>query len=437
MNESKTFCVFPWIHQMATPPGKAGFCCIAHKEILRDETGTPIELGKNGFAPAWNSASMREIRRQMLNGEPVQGCETCHYQEKIGKPSYRQNSNQEWTARIGVDEIQRRVAHSRENHFTVDRPPVYLDLRLGNLCNLKCRMCNPYNSVQIHKEWNAIDAATDGSLSKFWSRYSMVNGSVEPWYESDEFWKSCEAMIPGLLKVYMTGGEPTLIRGNYRFMRKCIEMGYSGSIELFFNLNFTRLTDEFVELISHFKWTSINASLDGVRETNDYIRYPSRWDELVANFEKLANHPSKNIGLGVSPVIQIYNVLAIVPLLDFVEELEVSSGREILVDFLYCLDPKFLRIENLPAHVKARAAEKLADFKKRSRDMHRTTPKSRFIKDGVNSMLTLLQGRAPADSERLLADFFEYTEILDRHRDQSFSDVFPELASLLGEGVSA
>ena len=39
---------------------------------------------------------------------------------------------------------------------------VYVDLRLGNLCNLKCRMCNPGHLTQWVEEWNP-KAPYDGS----------------------------------------------------------------------------------------------------------------------------------------------------------------------------------------------------------------------------------------------------------------------------------
>lgn len=230
----------------------------------------------------------------------------------------------------------------------------------------------------------------------------------------------------------MTGGEPTLIQGNFRFMRRCIELGRAKDIELFFNTNCTKLTDEFIELINQFKWTSINASLDGVGKTNDYIRFPSRWSDLVKNFERLAHHSWNNVGLGVSPVIQIYNVLEIVDLLDFVERIQREIRREILVDFLYCLNPRFLRIELLPRNVRDRAYQKLADFKSRS-DAFKVGAgeKSRFIRNGVESMMTVLKGNPPADADAELAEFFTYTRMLDSHREQSFEADFPELSDLL------
>ena len=231
---SKTFCVYPWIHQVATPNGAVNFCCISEKTFIHHDDGKPINLAEDSFEEAWNTQNMRDIRQKMLAGEPVKGCETCYEQEKIGKRSYRQAHNKEWFSRPGKKEIVERVESSKLNNYAVDKPPVYLDLRLGNLCNLKCRMCNPYNSIMIHKEWQELDQQTAGEYSSFWKKYNMKIGTVSKWYESDNFWSDVEKYIPHLKKVYMTGGEPTLIESNYRFLDLCREKGYADKIELFF-----------------------------------------------------------------------------------------------------------------------------------------------------------------------------------------------------------
>jgi hypothetical protein len=56
----------------------------------------------------------------------------------------------------------------------------------------------------------------------------------------------------------------------------------------------------------------------------------------------MAERDGPRLGLGVSPVIQIYNILNIVDLLEYVEEVSEGSGREIFVDFLFCFHPDFM-----------------------------------------------------------------------------------------------
>ncbi len=430
---SKTFCVYPWIQQQTTPTGKINFCCISMHTFVPREDGSAMMLDRDSFKEAWNSGYMRDIRKKMIHGDSVFGCETCYEQEKVGKKSYRQCHNEEWSAKLGSDTIEGLVDRSTANDFEVDRPPAYLDLRLGNLCNLKCRMCNPYNSVQIENEWKKLDAKSENRYSKFWNKFGLEFGSCTPWYESENFWKGVEENIPFLKKVYMTGGEPTLIEGNYRFLDRCRELNYADKIELFFNINFTNLKEKFIEQLNEFQWSSVNASLDGHGEVNEYIRAPSRWDVIDKNFRKMAHEGGARLGLGISPVIQIYNILNVVDLLEYAEEVMEETGREIIVDFLFCLHPDFLDIVHLPDNIKHEAIARLEDFKMSSQVYRSQQEKSFFMKNGIDSTIKRLQMSLGQENPQMIRDFLSYTKTLDEERRQDMRASLPELTFLLKE----
>lgn len=421
---------------MAKPTGRINFCCIAHDQVLKNDDGKPFNLQYDTFQDAWNSKDLREIRRKMVEGKQVNGCETCYFQEKIGKESYRHLHNREWSNKIGYDRITDLVNDAKENDFNVNEPPVYLDLRLGNLCNLKCRMCNPYNSTQIHKEWNELDQKTDGKYSEFWKEFGMQNSSIEPWYESEVFWKSVEDMIPNLEKVYLTGGEPTLIAGNYRFLQKCVDMGYANNIELFFNTNATNVLSKFIEQINHFKWTSINVSIDAYGDLNDYIRSSSNWKKINDNLHKLIFETGGNVGIGVTPVIQIYNTLDIVDLLEHIELIDRQTEKEILIDFLYCNDPPFLHPNLIPDEARKIAIERLEKFKSNSRMMMNNSDRYSFIRNGVNSMINMLNGPKQENDKALLEKFLTHTEFLDFSRGTSFQKAVPKLEGIIRKYVT-
>ena len=77
----------------------------------------------------------------MLNDIRDKGCEICWKKEDRGFSSLRQHSNQ----------IYKEHINNIKNNIEV-KNPFYLDLRLGNLCNLKCRMCISEWSSQIADE---------------------------------------------------------------------------------------------------------------------------------------------------------------------------------------------------------------------------------------------------------------------------------------------
>lgn len=346
--------------------------------------------------------------------------------------SHRQHHNGEWTETLGVGEIQRRVEESLANGYALASPPVYLHLCLGNLCNLKCRMCNPHNSLMIHEEWKELDAR-GGEYSKFWSEHGCTDADVEPWYENETFWASCEKLIPTLKKAYMTGGEPTLIPGNYRFMKKCIELGRAPEITLLFNINCTRVPDEFIELINRFGSATVNVSLDGVGAVGEYIRSPSRWNSVSRNLSKLLEKTGPRVSIGVTPVAQIYNVLDLVPLLEHIRTLENETGRSIRVDLLDCMHPAFLNVGILPRKIKDEAIRRLERFQGAGSGSSaaRVPNHARILENGVASLIQQLRADAPPDAPRLLEAFSYYTRTLDEHRGQKLSSACPDLAALL------
>lgn len=434
--ESKTFCVQPWLHQMVTSGGDAGFCCVAAPPDVRDERGRPVSLREGGFEAAWNGPGLRAIRRAMLEGRPVSGCETCYFQEKSGKTSHRRHHNLEWTERLGTDEIDRRIDESVRGGFALPSSPVYLHLCLGNLCNLKCRMCNPYNSLMIHEEWKRLDAK-GGEYSRFWAKHGCGDADVPPWHEYAGFWDGVEKMIPSLRKVYMTGGEPTLIEGNYRFMRRCIELRRAGEIELLFNVNGTRIPEEFLGLVNEFAAATVNVSLDGIGAVGEYIRSPSRWSAVSKNLEALIAKAGPRVSVGVTPVVQAYNALDLVPLLEYVDGLERSSGRSIRVDLLDCRHPAFLAIDILPRAVKDEAIRRLEAFRDGPRGPGRKPgPHARVLENGLASLLAQLRDKAPGNAPELLKAFSYYTSTLDAHRGESFAKACPDLHErLIAEGA--
>ena len=137
---SKTFCILPWMHLATTSTGNLRVCCnsVPGKNLIAKEDGTPYKLNKDSLEEAWNSEVYKTIRKQMLDGERPEMCTRCFREEDAGIHSARQAWNEKW---------------KKDIKYTVNAPfsIKYVDLRLGNLCNLKCRMCNPYSSNQTKK----------------------------------------------------------------------------------------------------------------------------------------------------------------------------------------------------------------------------------------------------------------------------------------------
>ena len=158
MSHNKTFCILPWMHLATTSTGKYRPCCnIAQGTTVTKDDGSHFNVWEDSIEAMWDSSYMQQLRAKMLAGKKSRVCKRCYREEDSGIESARQSANSRYMF----------------NYDAVINPPVnikYLDLRLGNLCNLKCRMCNPYASSMWTKEWNLI-ADKDKQLSDTQLKY--------------------------------------------------------------------------------------------------------------------------------------------------------------------------------------------------------------------------------------------------------------------------
>ncbi len=426
---SKTFCPYPWIHIMTQPSSTINFCCVANGQIKKDD-GSILMLNKgDDISTVWNNNHYRKIRKQMIEGERVDGCQPCYELEDLGIPSYRENYIQDWMGfHREADNIKQIVDKSIDNDYVVEESPQYLDFRLGTLCNLRCRMCQSQNSSAIYKELKDEELYTDEERdfivkTSHWNDFSDY---TQPWFDDPGFLRTVETWLPSVNRLYFTGGEPTIIQRVYWILEKCVELGINDNIDLVFNSNMTNIQPRFLDLIAKFKSVLMCLSVDGYGTTNEYIRSGSTWSIVDKHIRDYAT--SDVVGnLLFSPVVQIYNILNVTDLIDYAELIQKETGRRIDISFLLNNYPKCLDIRNLPQNIRDVAIEKLETWSATS---------TYFAEDERNKQTVLglikaLKENYNEDSEEQMQIFKEYTQLLDNKRDQSLKESLPELWELL------
>lgn len=426
---SKTFCPYPWIHIMTQPSSTINFCCVANGQIKKDD-GSILMLNKgDDISTVWNNNHYRKIRKQMIEGERVDGCQPCYELEDLGIPSYRENYIQDWMGfHREADNIKQIVDKSIDNDYVVEESPQYLDFRLGTLCNLRCRMCQSQNSSAIYKELKDEELYTEEERdfivkTSHWNDFSDY---TQPWFDDPGFLSTVETWLPNCNRLYFTGGEPTIIQRVYWILEKCVELGINENIDLVFNSNMTNIQPRFLDLIAKFKSVLMCLSVDGYGTTNEYIRSGSTWSIVDKHIRDYAT--SDVVGnLLFSPVVQIYNILNITDLIDYAELIQKETGRRIDISFLLNNYPKCLDIRNLPQNIRDVAIEKLETWSATS---------TYFAEDERNKQTVLglikaLKENYNEDSNEQMQTFKEYTQLLDSKRDQSLKESLPELWELL------
>jgi MoaA/NifB/PqqE/SkfB family radical SAM enzyme len=444
---SKTFCLLPWIHFATRPNGDMRLCCSANASgagenhtvgLVKNEKGQPANFGRETPMSAWNNEYMKDVRLTMLEGKIPASCSKCIAEESRGVASKRIWETGSWMEDgIDIEELIKQT----EDDGTVPEKLVYLDLRLGHTCNLKCVMCSPHDSskwVADHKKIYPLFQAKELKEQMQWNRKEFNNF----WHENPDFWKEMYAQIPNLKQVYFAGGEPLMIREHKWFLEEIIRQGYSDKILIRYNTNGLLVDDEIIDLWKQFKKVKVGFSIDAVSDRNYYIRYPSDWATIEKNLHKLDNTPD-NIQVSVATAIQILNVKHLadfakwkitqnfkkVNLENTVGGIQAGGG---IVNMHLLYIPTFLSIRLLPESDKAEVRKSFAELAnwlyanyRQDEDFWKTNPY------GWKRWQAVLDFMDAEDHTAQLPAFKEYIERLDTLRNTDFKSVFPELAHLL------
>ena len=428
---SNTFCPLPWIHLATRPNGDVRLCCTANasgadvvdtKDVgLVKQDGVVMNLRDHTIEEVWNSEQMRQTRLQMLAGEKPASCLKCYQEEHNGIVSKRQWETVVWKERIDVAEVVAKTTTT--GHLPVDIP--YFDLRLGNMCQLKCVMCSPHDSSAWIKEWK-IQYPKYKTIELQQDQQWDIDFDYT-WYQKGVFLESMRAQAHNIKELYFAGGEPLLIPEHYKILEFMIAAGAAANCVLRYNSNGLELPEKLFELWNHFKQVKFNFSVDAMGARNDYIRYPSKWENVVANLKRLDDTPD-NIVVNIACAVQLLNVMYVPELVHWKNSMNFKKinlppyGAGLIGTHLVYL-PSYLNVRVLPKHLKDKVSANIDYF------CHRQTRNQEFVNNpyGLKRWQGLVQYMNQADWSDKIPTLLDYLETTDTQRGTDFRKVFPEL----------
>lgn len=430
---SKTWCPLPWIHIATRPNGDVRLCATANASGsgetenktagLVKHDGIQLNLRQHTIEEVWNSSYMKDVRLTMLKGEMPASCQKCYREEATGINSKRLWETLEWKDRVNYEEIVSKTAE--DGSLPVDVP--YFDLRLGNLCQLKCVMCSPHDSSGWIKDWKiqypnykVIELKHDQSWDATWD-YT--------WYQKGSFLESMRDQAHHIKELYFAGGEPLLIPEHYKILRFMIESGNAKNCIIRYNSNGLELPDDLFDLWHHFKEVKFNISIDSIYERNDYIRYPSKWDDLMVNLKKLDN-TEEHITVNIACAVQILNVLHLDKLAEWklsqnFKKINLAPYGGGVIGMHLVTYPSYLNIRVLPADIKHLAVDRINAFLEKY-----THPDFVEAKYGKERWEGIVKYMLAEDWSHKLPSTVEYLESCDATRGTNFRTLFPELSTL-------
>ena len=454
---SKTFCPLPWNSINIRNNGDLRICCNANsytenRGILRKEDGTPFNASRDDIQQGRNSDVSKDVRLKMLKGEWHSECERCRQEEINGVLSRRQMENNE-----GWEITAEYAEQNTEQDGTIDTDKhklEYFDIRYGNFCNLKCRMCGATDSHSwyedfIHTTGNAKFKDTHQRVELTKNKKGRWETDAYDWFKwSNMYWAKYSEYTKDAKKLYIVGGEPLIIEEHAKSLQMMIDNDASKEMQLEYNTNLTNITPKMYDLWSYFKEVRIGASIDGYGTVFDYQRTPAKWSNVYKNLQKIESTKNINWKCWYAFTITPFNVFHFPEFMRWkIEESGLSLFNPVesyrpLVSYHMCHSPKHYNIKVLPDSVKQKVVAHYDWFRNYVSDskMYSDNVRNKFI-EHLNAvqkfMLSENCGAEESYTEGLswLEQFKYLTVHLDIRRKQNVLDIVPQFAEIFTDEV--
>lgn len=389
---SKTFCPLLFQHLATHPHGGVTHCCIAdhRKAISSSRDGDRYyNLNRDTVHDTMNSESYRAARLQVLDNKMPAACMRCYREEKRGVKSKRLveiENYPEYTV-----EVAQSVTDS--DGYMKDVQLDFVELRLGNVCNVACRTCNPASSSKWRNDYDKLQ----NSLTFKLTSYDTMEGFR--WPEREEFWEDLLQHCDRVKTFYINGGEPTLIKQHFKFLQRLADMGKT-DIKLWYNINMTNMNEDIIDIWRQFKHVKVSCSIDDLGKRNEYIRYPTKWDDVMRNFLRLKE---EDFELDVTQTVSWMNYSTLDEFWDL-----FYNKHGVWVHHNYVYDPDILSPSVLPKSIRDKIHEKFSKT---------------FDENRLQELTSLFNG---PDQPSKWSQAIQYTRNLDKIRNQNIKDYLEE-----------
>ena len=367
--------------------GTCTSCCL-QMIPYQDELGNELNIRRNSLDDAINSRTATIIRENLKKGVQDPHCNYCWSQENVGRRSKRMIDNEH---RADLDrKIQVQI----------------LDLNMGTTCNIKCRTCGPDNSSFWNKEFLALHDGYGSIASgkkEFTEYFRQFNKSFE---DDSAIWDDIFNHLSDIRYIDMYGGEPLLMKKQWKVLKHAIELGYSKNISLHYNTNGTLWDEEKFNILNEFKHISMDFSLDGIQNRFEFMRHPAKWEPVIKNFNTLKeiSKTNKKFDVSIAHTVSLLNIWYIP------EFLEYFKSESIYLNLVH--GPPHFNIQNIPEDIKDVIERHLGQEDPR-----------------IVEIINFMKGKK--HHPLVWRKFFPSVRASDEYRKEDFREFFPEFYKVL------
>lgn len=405
--DKTTFCSAPWFGVRLAWDGKYRPCCVLKLQQSEFQGRKEYSLHDSSVDQWLSSDYSQYLRENLTQGVALPECQTCWHKEKHGLTSMRQVINQSVTNNRDITKDKTWVDIYLQRKTSKDYKLLVADVKLSNVCNFTCAMCDPIDSSKIFAKWSNdknhvfVREHTDAD-----SRYF---GKISENYQSQRGYQHLLDMLKHpLTHLKVLGGEPLIDKKLFEIlMMQSPEM--KSRLNLHFVTNGSQDLVATTEKLQGFRSINYTVSIDGVQATQDYIRSGGDWSEISANILNAKQH---GINLTIHTTLQALNVLDLPGLLRWTAE----NGLLLSISILD--DPSRMAISVLPAEIRHKAVADLENLK------HVEIINDAGGRSSISSLQDLIID-TPDDSGRY-QEFLDYVHWYEKDSTVKLKDIWPE-----------
>ena len=317
-------------------------------------------MGK-GVKNYFNGPALANLKDEFTKNKKPSNCEYCWQAENSNLKTHRLQENS-----IGIHQIH---------------------IRLNNVCNFKCRMCNP----KFSSSWE-VENRNHGYFTHEYTTQKDVfdyDSSLLPFIT-----KAIKSN--GLKYLNISGGEPLITDSNLKLLYHLID-NKATNVRLAYSTNLSKLDYKKVDLINlwdNFEAVLLEASCDGWGEAVEYSRTGFNREIFFRNLLKARRFVNR-----INCVVNIYSVWT----LPYIEQM--CSKLNIKPVYAPCFLPEFLNPQGL---MRSDKDELLKIYQPYPRLMQ-------VFNDYINK-----------DVKTLGKEMVSYNLLLDKYRGTDFFSTFPQ-----------
>lgn len=385
MKDNGTTCSLAWSSIGMNPSGRVRAC---GRSIPNSNNPS---LKQMTIGEAWNSDYYKQLRLDMLAGIKNPNCAKCHMEEDLGGVSKRKTHNKR---------LFPIVSTLTNKDGSIDRKPTMIDIRVGNICNLKCIHCWTGNSSKWYQDTLLLDKYENTPNLTIDNDWISEKGSV---------WNYVRENVDSLKKLNILGGEPFASKEHNLLLDWLVENNKS-ELDITYVTNATLITPTIVDKLKKFRNVQLGISLDATHEISDFVRFPSKWDELekiISYIDSVNIDPSNKFNAYFNYTFYNMNVFHLDKTYAYCKK-HFKDIKLRMGDFVE--SPAHMSIQNLPRPFKEKIAKKIKNV------------------PGVDFYINYMM--AKDTWEELGPTLYNYLNDLDAARNTDWKSIFPEIKEL-------